>query len=102
MSESAAPPPPPPPTSTENKSKRDEPKYNGELSHDAMESLKHLGAVPCARNSLLTGLASGAGMAFIRGVSVSEERKKVQQIIESSPKRVLKKEADDSDSVPAK
>ncbi|KAF9257485.1 hypothetical protein L218DRAFT_879306, partial [Marasmius fiardii PR-910] len=86
------------------------------------QSVKHLEQVPCARNSLLTGLASGAGMAFIRGVSVApitaghwfaatfvvvslgswhlcqaqieKERKTVQQIIESSPKRVLKKDDD--------
>ncbi|KAJ8080325.1 hypothetical protein PM082_017158 [Marasmius tenuissimus] len=116
----------PPPTPTENQAKRDGPKYNGQLVNDAKESLTHLGAVPCARNSLLTGLASGAGMAFIRGVSVSpikaghwfaatfvlvsmgswhicqnriaEERQRVQQIVESSPKRVLKKESDDAGS----
>ncbi|EEB97632.1 hypothetical protein MPER_03015, partial [Moniliophthora perniciosa FA553] len=80
-------------------------------------TMRHLGQVPCARNSLLTGLASGAGMAFIRGMSVghwfaatfvvvsmgswhlcqrqiADERQKVQQIIESSPKRVLKKDED--------
>ncbi|KAG7088199.1 hypothetical protein E1B28_012216 [Marasmius oreades] len=113
MSESSAPSSP-----SSNSPKREGPKYNGSLPHDAIEGVKHLGQVPCARNSLLTGLASGAGMAFIRGVSVApitaghwfaatfvvvslgswhlcqaqiaEERKKVQQIIESSPKRILK------------
>ncbi|KAK1216882.1 hypothetical protein PQX77_020458 [Marasmius sp. AFHP31] len=60
----------PPPAPAETQAKRDGPKYNGQLVNDAKESLTHLGSVPCARNSLLTGLASGAGMAFIRGVSV--------------------------------
>ncbi|KAK7028106.1 hypothetical protein VNI00_014921 [Paramarasmius palmivorus] len=103
-------------------SAKNAPHYNGQIAHDAVETVKHLGQVPCARNSLLTGLASGAGMAFIRGMSVApitaghwfaatfvvvsmgswhlcqkqiaDERQKVQQIIESSPKRVLKKNDD--------
>ncbi|KAJ7367239.1 hypothetical protein DFH08DRAFT_679835, partial [Mycena albidolilacea] len=29
----------------------------------------HIGEVPCARNSLLAGIASGVGIGFIRGVS---------------------------------
>ncbi|ESK95220.1 mitochondrial cytochrome c oxidase protein 20-like protein [Moniliophthora roreri MCA 2997] len=107
---------------TDPTSNKQLPHYNGKLTHDALETVKHLGQVPCARNSLLTGLASGAGMAFIRGMSVApitaghwfaatfvvvsmgswhlcqkqiaDERQKVQQIIESSPKRVLKKDDD--------
>ncbi|KAJ7288040.1 hypothetical protein C8J57DRAFT_1047742, partial [Mycena rebaudengoi] len=29
----------------------------------------HIGEVPCARNSLLSGIASGVGIGFIRGIS---------------------------------
>ncbi|KAJ3795566.1 hypothetical protein GGU11DRAFT_687519, partial [Lentinula aff. detonsa] len=78
---------------------------------------KNVEKLPCARNSLLTGLAAGTGVAFIRGVSTSHwftftfvavaaiahqvcvrqmetERKQVMQIIESAPKRTLKKASD--------
>ncbi|THV05182.1 hypothetical protein K435DRAFT_647903 [Dendrothele bispora CBS 962.96] len=84
--------------------------------------MKNVDKIPCARNSLLTGIAGGAGMAFIRGMSVAPivaghwfagtflvvslgswhicqakieaERQKVAQIIESGPKRTLKKDLD--------
>ncbi|THV03076.1 hypothetical protein K435DRAFT_652260 [Dendrothele bispora CBS 962.96] len=80
--------------------------------------MKNVDKIPCARNSLLTGIAGGAGMAFIRGMSVAghwfagtflvvslgswhicqakieAERQKVAQIIESGPKRTLKKDLD--------
>ncbi|KAK7469068.1 hypothetical protein VKT23_003561 [Stygiomarasmius scandens] len=86
------------------------------------EFMKNLDKIPCARNSLLTGIAGGAGMAFIRGMTVApivaghwfagtflvvslgswhlcqakieSERQKVAQIIESGPKRTLKKDSD--------
>jgi len=35
--------------------------------------MKNLDKIPCARNSLLTGIAGGAGMAFIRGMTVGAD-----------------------------
>jgi len=32
-----------------------------------MDDLRNIGEVPCARNSLLAGILSGTGMAFVRG-----------------------------------
>ncbi|KAE9394882.1 hypothetical protein BT96DRAFT_886171 [Gymnopus androsaceus JB14] len=96
------------------------PPSTGNLFNDSIEAAKNVEKLPCARNSLLTGLAAGSGVAFIRGVSTATpivaghwfaftfvavaaishqvcirqmeaERKKVTQIIESAPKRTLKK-----------
>ncbi|KAJ3717120.1 hypothetical protein C8R42DRAFT_189806 [Lentinula raphanica] len=94
----------------------------GNLFNDSIEAAKNVEKLPCARNSLLTGLAAGTGVAFIRGVSTAPivaghwftftfvavsaiahqvcmrqmeaERKQVMQIIESAPKRTLKKDSD--------
>lgn len=35
-----------------------------------MQSAKHVTELPCARNSLLSGIASGVGVGVIRGLSV--------------------------------
>ena len=32
--------------------------------------MHHIGEIPCARNSLLSGIASGVGVGVIRGLSV--------------------------------
>ncbi|KAI0283936.1 hypothetical protein BGY98DRAFT_911224 [Russula aff. rugulosa BPL654] len=86
---------------------------------DVREAFKHIGEVPCARNSLLSGIASGVGVGVIRGLSVHplsashwavgtfmlvslgtwticqrkilEERQRVQTVVEQLPKRVLTK-----------
>ncbi|KAF9077517.1 hypothetical protein BDP27DRAFT_1311178 [Rhodocollybia butyracea] len=103
---------PPPPSAA--------PPSTGNLFYDSVQAAKNVEKLPCARNSLLTGIAAGSGMAFIRGVSTTPmvagnwfvgtflavaaishqvcmrqmeaERKQVMQIIESTPKRTLKKE----------
>lgn len=36
-----------------------------------MDDLKHIGEIPCARNSLLAGIASGFGIGVIRGINTS-------------------------------
>jgi len=90
--------------------------------HDDMQ---RIGEIPCARNSLLSGIASGVGVGVIRGLTVHplsashwavgtfmlvslgtwticqrkilEERQRVQTVVEQLPKRVLMR-PDDSDS----
>ncbi|KAF8478100.1 hypothetical protein DFH94DRAFT_634042 [Russula ochroleuca] len=37
---------------------------------DVREAFKRVGEIPCARNSLLNGIASGVGVGVIRGLSV--------------------------------
>jgi len=87
--------------------------------------MQRVGEIPCARNSLLSGIASGVGVGVIRGLSVHplsashwavgtfmlvslgtwticqqkilEERQRVQTVVEQLPKRVLTK-PDDSES----
>lgn len=36
-----------------------------------MDDLKRIGEIPCARNSLLAGIASGFGIGVIRGINTS-------------------------------
>ncbi|KAJ6584127.1 hypothetical protein DFH09DRAFT_1144326 [Mycena vulgaris] len=48
-----------------------DPPATGNLIADSLRSAAHIGEVPCARNSLLSGIASGVGIGFIRGISVS-------------------------------
>ncbi|KAJ7236743.1 hypothetical protein B0H12DRAFT_1140012 [Mycena haematopus] len=45
------------------------PPSTGNLIADSFRSAFHIGQVPCARNSLLAGIASGVGIGFIRGMS---------------------------------
>ncbi|KAF8879091.1 hypothetical protein CPB84DRAFT_318580 [Gymnopilus junonius] len=45
------------------------PPPTGNLIHDSIESAKHVSDLPCARNALLAGIASGAGMGVIRGMT---------------------------------
>ncbi|KAJ7069612.1 hypothetical protein C8F01DRAFT_1113365 [Mycena amicta] len=47
------------------------PPSTGNLITDSFRSAFHIGEVPCARNSLLSGIASGVGIGFIRGMSVN-------------------------------
>ncbi|OSD07447.1 hypothetical protein PYCCODRAFT_1463703 [Trametes coccinea BRFM310] len=84
------------------------------------DDLSHINEIPCARNSLLSGIASGVGIGFIRGMSGSvflacnwavgtfmlislgswticqrnreEERRRLQQVMEAIPKRFVKKD----------
>ncbi|KAI0074112.1 hypothetical protein K474DRAFT_1665759 [Panus rudis PR-1116 ss-1] len=89
------------------------------------DDLQRINEIPCARNSLLSGIASGAGIGVIRGLSsnvyvasnwavgtfmvvslgtwticqraLMEERRRVQQVVEQMPKRFVKK----SDELPS-
>ena len=36
--------------------------------------LKRIGEIPCARNSLLTGIGAGVGIGFVRGMNASKSR----------------------------
>jgi len=92
-----------------------------------VEDLENIGHIPCARNSLMSGIATGAGVGVIRALSASprvacnwavgsfilvacgtwhvcqkrmdEERRKVQKIIEAMPKRTLKKPNNEDNKV---
>ncbi|CCL98850.1 uncharacterized protein FIBRA_00856 [Fibroporia radiculosa] len=86
------------------------------------DDLQKIGEIPCARSSLLSGIASGAGVGVIRGLSAGpfvasnwavgtfmlislgtwvncrrsrdEERRRIQQVVEQIPKRFAKKQDD--------
>ncbi|KAF4577106.1 hypothetical protein EYR36_005093 [Pleurotus pulmonarius] len=90
----------------------------GNLATDVYNSIRNIGQIPCARNSLLSGIASGVGIGVIRGLSagplvaghwamatftvislgswhvcqrqIHREQQNVQKIIESIPQRSLK------------
>ncbi|KAH9065455.1 hypothetical protein EDB87DRAFT_1595954 [Lactarius vividus] len=90
------------------------------------EDLQRIGEIPCARNSLLSGIASGVGVGVIRGLSVrpfaasnwamgtfmlvslgtwticqrniQEERRRVQTIVEQLPTRVIAKSSGDTET----
>ncbi|PCH39899.1 hypothetical protein WOLCODRAFT_88353 [Wolfiporia cocos MD-104 SS10] len=90
---------------------------------DVKEAVK-IGEIPCARSSLLSGIASGAGVGVIRGLSagplvacnwavgtfmlislgtwsacrksLEDERRRVQQVVEQLPKRFAKKSDESS------
>ncbi|TFK73640.1 hypothetical protein BDN72DRAFT_168497 [Pluteus cervinus] len=109
-------PPPPPPG----------PQPTGNIIIDAYHSVTHIGEIPCARNSLLGGIASGFGIGVIRGISagpmvagnwavaafaivslgswhlchkqMADERAKVTKIIENMPRRTLKENDNESPS----
>ncbi|VDC00732.1 unnamed protein product [Peniophora sp. CBMAI 1063] len=89
----------------------------------SVNDFQHIGEIPCARNSLLAGIASGAGMGVIRGMTagvfvasnwavgcfmlvslgswhicqrkIENEKRKMQTIIESMPARRAVKHEDD-------
>ncbi|KAH9042169.1 hypothetical protein EDB85DRAFT_1838757, partial [Lactarius pseudohatsudake] len=89
------------------------------------QDLQRIGEIPCARNSLLSGIASGVGVGVIRGLSVrpfaasnwamgtfmlvslgtwticqrniQEERRRVQTIVEQLPTRVIAKPSEDTE-----
>ncbi|KAF9452936.1 hypothetical protein P691DRAFT_720744 [Macrolepiota fuliginosa MF-IS2] len=46
------------------------PPATGNLAYDSFQSALHVTAIPCARESLLAGIAAGAGIGFIRGFSL--------------------------------
>jgi len=88
------------------------------------DDLARINEIPCARNSLLSGIASGVGIGFVRGMSTSvfvasnwavgsfllisfgtwticrksreDERKRVQQVVEQIPRRFVKPNSEDS------
>ncbi|KAI0736313.1 hypothetical protein C8Q72DRAFT_803894 [Fomitopsis betulina] len=90
------------------------------------DDLQKIGEIPCARSSLLSGIASGAGVGVIRGLSTSafvasnwavgtfmavtlgswaicrrsraEERRRIQQVVEQLPKRFAKQQGDATSS----
>ncbi|PFH51252.1 hypothetical protein AMATHDRAFT_143024 [Amanita thiersii Skay4041] len=96
------------------------PPPTGNLTHDALESAKHITDIPCARGALLSGIASGAGIGVIRGLSAgpmvaghwamatfalisigswhlcqkqfADERKRVAKIMESTPRKLAKQQ----------
>ncbi|KAF8158059.1 hypothetical protein B0H34DRAFT_797477 [Crassisporium funariophilum] len=98
------------------------PPPTGNLFQDSLESAKHVTELPCARNALLAGIGSGAGVGVIRGVSAgpmmagnwaiaaftlvslgswhvcqkqfADERRRLTQVIETMPKRTLKDGSD--------
>ncbi|KJA24025.1 hypothetical protein HYPSUDRAFT_39153 [Hypholoma sublateritium FD-334 SS-4] len=47
------------------------PPPTGSLIQDSLQSARHIGDIPCARNAFLTGIVGGAGMGIIRGLSTS-------------------------------
>ncbi|KAL9711274.1 hypothetical protein Ac2012v2_005814 [Leucoagaricus gongylophorus] len=46
------------------------PPSGGNLAYDSVQSALHITAIPCARESLLAGIAAGAGIGVIRGFSL--------------------------------
>ncbi|KZT28318.1 hypothetical protein NEOLEDRAFT_1024830, partial [Neolentinus lepideus HHB14362 ss-1] len=87
------------------------------------DDFSHIGEMPCARSSLLNGIAAGAGVGIVRGIGAgpfvasnwavgtfmlisigtwtvcqrnrNEERRRIQQVIEEMPRRyVVKKEGE--------
>ncbi|KAF5369286.1 hypothetical protein D9758_002604 [Tetrapyrgos nigripes] len=121
---------PPPPSSPDVSSSTESPQQTlpppQDVPTNPVEFLKNVDKIPCARNSFLTGIAGGAGMAFIRGMSVApivaghwfagtflvlslgswqlcqakieRERQNVARIIESGPKRTLRKAEEGTES----
>ncbi|KAJ3487471.1 hypothetical protein NLI96_g3510 [Meripilus lineatus] len=98
----------------------------GSYMGDVKEAAKRIGEIPCARNSLLSGIASGAGIGVIRGMTAGafvasnwavgtfllvsagtwticqkareDERRKVQQVVEQMPKRFAKQQETSPDA----
>ncbi|TFK27696.1 hypothetical protein FA15DRAFT_666155 [Coprinopsis marcescibilis] len=98
------------------------PTPTGSIVLDSLQSARHVTEIPCARNSLLYGIAGGAGIGFVRALSsapmvaghwavgtfalislgswhicqkqIRDERAKVEQIISSLPPRKVKKDDD--------
>ncbi|KIM46829.1 hypothetical protein M413DRAFT_440405 [Hebeloma cylindrosporum] len=94
------------------------PPPTGNIVYDSLQSAKHVTELPCARNALLAGIVSGAGMGVIRGMAAgplmagnwavgtfalislgswhicqkqfADERRKLAQVIEAMPKRTIK------------
>ncbi|KAH9936554.1 uncharacterized protein B0H18DRAFT_867969 [Fomitopsis serialis] len=93
---------------------------------DVKEAVTKIGEIPCARSSLLSGIASGAGVGVIRGLSAGpfvasnwavgtfmavtlgtwticrrsrdEERRRIQQVVEQIPRRFAKQQQETSSS----
>ncbi|KAJ6452552.1 hypothetical protein C8R47DRAFT_998069 [Mycena vitilis] len=89
----------------------------------------HIGEVPCGRNSLLSGIASGVGIGFIRGISakpivagnwavgtfvlvsisswwmctkkIEDQQQLTRKAIENLPKRLRLKKQDDKEPNPS-
>ncbi|KAI6147127.1 hypothetical protein BKA82DRAFT_1004536 [Pisolithus tinctorius] len=91
-----------------------------------VDDFQRLGEMPCARHSLLTGIASGAGVGVIRAISASPfvasnwavgtfmvislgswticqrnlqaERRRVARVVEEMPKRFIKSKETSTDN----
>ncbi|KAI0330481.1 hypothetical protein GY45DRAFT_1353928 [Cubamyces sp. BRFM 1775] len=102
--------------------------YHVETTGSYWGDVKEAVKIPCARNSLLSGIASGVGIGIIRGMSASvfvasnwavgtfmlismgtwticqrnreAERRRVQQVVEAIPKRFVKTDEGASSSEP--
>ncbi|KAH7927778.1 hypothetical protein BV22DRAFT_1006240 [Leucogyrophana mollusca] len=89
------------------------------------DDFQRIGEIPCARNSLLSGIASGAGVGVIRAMSagpfvasnwavgtfmlislgtwtvcqnnIEAERRRLQRVVEEMPKRFVKQKAQSPD-----
>ncbi|EED79427.1 predicted protein [Postia placenta Mad-698-R] len=124
MSSSSDPETTPTTSSSSNKKIVFQTETTGSYWSDVKEAIKKIGEIPCARNSLLSGIASGAGVGVIRGMSagpfwasqwavgtfvlismgtwticrksMEEERRRIQQVVEQIPKRHTKKHDDQS------
>jgi len=100
------------------------PPVTGNWFTDIYNSATNVTSVPCARSSLLGGIASGLGIGVVRGLStgalvaghwamatfvvvslgsfqfcqrqMEKERQKVTRIIENMPRRVVKSEAEET------
>ncbi|KAF8349539.1 hypothetical protein F5887DRAFT_878165 [Amanita rubescens] len=96
------------------------PQPSGNLAQDVWQSVKHISDIPCARGALMSGIASGAGIGVMRGLSASvllaghwaiatfavvsigswhicqarmaNERRTVTKIMESAPRRIKQQE----------
>ncbi|KAL6308348.1 hypothetical protein BKA93DRAFT_695459, partial [Sparassis latifolia] len=103
-----------------------QPETTGSYWSDVKEAVKKIGEIPCARSSLLSGIASGTGIGVIRGMSagpfvacnwavgtfalislgtwticrrsLEEERRRIQQVVEQLPKRFAKAQEDSTSS----
>ncbi|OCH90926.1 hypothetical protein OBBRIDRAFT_729818 [Obba rivulosa] len=101
----------------------------GSYWEDVKEAWRKINEIPCARNSLLSGIASGAGVGVIRGMSAGafaasnwavgtfmlislgtwticrrareDERRRLQQVVEKIPARFVKKQEEPSAEKPS-
>ncbi|KIL59040.1 hypothetical protein M378DRAFT_15072 [Amanita muscaria Koide BX008] len=96
------------------------------LNPKCSKSVKHITDIPCARDALMNGIAGGAGIGFVRGLSagplvaghwamatftlvsigswhicqkrIADERKSIATVIESAPRRIKRSEESNQQS----